>query len=159
MGELTLNEPSIAVCKSMRVAGIRQSHLSSESQRLISRQWSRLRPYLDGLHNQIGHASYGLVCKSGSEQESDYMCAVEVEDFSELPPELDRMQIPERKYAVFSHEGHAGDVEKFRQSVLQHWVPESGYSVADAPEIERFEGDFNPASDEGKVEIWIPLNA
>lgn len=159
MDASTISEPRITVSKSMMVAGLRQSHRVSETDRQIPRQWRRLWPYLGSLKGQIGTVAYGVVCASGSAAKADYMCAFEVADFEGLPPELDCMRIPEQTYAVFSHDGHVSDLEKARQNILDKWCPQSGHQAASTPEIERYGESFNPASGEGDIEIWIPLKS
>lgn len=87
------------------------------------------------------------------------MCAVEVDDFSDLPPELDCMRIPEQTYAVFSHDGHMSDLEKARKTIVDEWCTRSGHQEASTPEIERYAETFDHASGKGAVEIWIPLKS
>lgn len=155
----TLGEPRITTGKSMLVAGLRQTHRIRETDRQIPRQWRRLWPYLGSLRSQVGNVAYGVVCSSGAVAKADYMCAVEVEDFADLPPELDCMKIPEQTYAVFSHDGNASDLEQVRQSISDEWLPQSGYKAASSQNIERYGESFNPASGEGDMEIWIPINS
>ncbi len=155
----TLGEPRIATGRSMLVAGLRQSHRAGETERQIPRQWRQLWPYLGSLRHKVGNVAYGVVCDSGSQAGADYMCAVEVDDFSDLPPELDRLRIEEQTYAVFSHRGHVSDLEQARQDILTSWYPQSGYRAAAAPELERYDEAHRPASGEGDVEIWFPLQS
>lgn len=159
MDATAIGEPRIAVGRSMLVAGLRQCHPIKDTDRQIPRQWRRLWPYLGSLPHQIGTAAYGVVCSAGSAKKADYMCAVEVDDFSDLPPELDCMRIPEQTYAVFSHDGHMSDLEKARQTIVDEWCPQSGHQAASTPEIERYAETFDHASGKGEVEIWIPLKS
>jgi AraC family transcriptional regulator len=42
-----------------------------------------------------------------------------------------------------------------RTCIWNRWLPESGYQVAEVPELERTE--FDPRSGNGGFEIWIPV--
>ena len=45
-------------------------------------------PYIGNIPGQIGRTAYGVCCNSDEEGNFDYICGVEVADFSELPAEL-----------------------------------------------------------------------
>jgi AraC family transcriptional regulator len=36
-------------------------------------------------------------------------------------------------------------------------LPVSGFKAADAPNFERYDGKFDPATGDGGLEIWIPV--
>jgi AraC family transcriptional regulator len=114
-------------------------------------------PYIGNIPGQIGRTAYGVCCNSDEEGNFDYICGVEVSDFSELPPELARLRIPARRYAVFTHRDHISTIRRTVNTIWNKWLPESGYEVADAPDFERYGPEFNPETGTGGVEIWIPL--
>jgi len=128
-----------------------------DSSKAIPAQWQRFMPYIGNIPGQIGRTAYGVCCNSDEEGNFDYICGVEVSDFSELPPELARLRIPARRYAVFTHRDHISTIRRTVNTIWNKWLPESGYEVADAPDFERYGPEFNPETGTGGVEIWIPL--
>ena len=154
-----LIEPRIETGKAMLVAGFRQQHGPQETERDIQRQWRRLWPYLGSLPNQVGNVTYGLLCDDDRDSTADYMCAVEVDGFAGLPPELDRMRIPRQTYAVFQHDGDVTTLHDTRHSIWHDWFPQSGFNAASTPDLERYGELFDPASGEGDMEIWIPIKS
>ncbi len=97
------------------------------------------------------------MCARGNDRLTDYMCAIEVDSFDDLPPELDCMSIPERRYAIFRHEGTMAALRETWQSIWTERVPQAGLKVATPPDFERYGEGFDPASGEGVIEIWIPI--
>ncbi|MDH6234579.1 putative transcriptional regulator YdeE [Mesorhizobium soli] len=88
----------------------------------------------------------------------EYICGVEVSDFSDISAELSRIRIPAHRYVVFTHRGHISTFRSTTYTIWNKYLPESGLEVADAPDFERYDERFDPESGFGEVEIWIPIN-
>jgi AraC family transcriptional regulator len=151
-----LEQPRFENGKTLLVAGLSERY-DCDSSKAIPSQWQRFVPYIGNIPGQIGGTAYGVCCNSDEEGNFDYICGVEVADFSELPPELARLRIPARRYAVFTHRDHISTIRRTVNTIWNKWLPESGYEVADAPDFERYGPEFDPESGTGGVEIWIPL--
>ena len=87
----------------------------------------------------------------------DYVAGIEVADFSDLPREFARVRIPEQKYAVFTHAEHISTIRRTVITIWNHWLPTSGMKAADAPSFERYDENFDPATGDGGLEIWIAV--
>jgi AraC family transcriptional regulator len=98
-----------------------------------------------------------VLCNGDDAGNVEYICGVEVSDFSRLPKELSRVRIPEHRYAVFTHRDHISTIRRVWFSIFDKWLPESGFQVAEAPEFERYGAEFDPRSGNGGFEIWIPI--
>jgi AraC family transcriptional regulator len=61
---------------------------------------------------------------------------VEVADFSDLPREFSRVRIPEQHYVVFAHTEHISTIRRTVNTIWNHWLPQSPYELADAPNFE-----------------------
>lgn len=143
--------------RQMFLAGFRQVHRGSEAVREIPRQWRRLWPYFDSLPNRVGEIAYGLRFTRAEVRSTDYMCAIEIEDFDDLPPELDTIRIPRRSYVVLRHNGGMSELLSAWRLVWLDWYAESGLQFLSPPDIERYDDSFDPASGEGTIELWIPV--
>lgn len=152
----TLEPPRFEDGKPLLIAGLCECY-TCETSKGIPAQWQRFGPHFGHVPGQIGRVGYGVCCNADEEGNFDYVCGVEVSDFSELPSEFARLRIPRQRYAVFRHRGHISTIRRTINTIWNRWLPESGREVADAPDFERYGEDFDPKSGTGTVEIWIPI--
>ena len=152
----TLEPPRFENGKPLLIAGLGERY-SCETSKGIPAQWQRFEPHFGNVPGQIGRTAYGVCCNSDDEGHFDYICGVEVANFSDVPAQFSRVRIPERRYAVFSHRDHISTIRRTINTVWNKWLPESGHQVADAPDFERYGDDFDPESGKGTIEIWVPL--
>ena len=78
-------------------------------------------------------------------------------DFSDLPRGFGRIRIPEQRYAVFTHTDHVSSIRRTVNTIWNQWLPASGLKAADAPNFERYDEKFDPATGNGGFEIWVPV--
>ena len=69
------------------------------------------------------------------------------------------MRIPEQRYAVFTHTEHVSTIRRTVNAIWNQWLPASGLKAADAPNFERYDEKFDPATGNGGLEIWVPVSA
>ena len=151
-----LESPRFETGKPLLVAGLGERY-TCETSKAIPAQWQRFGPHIDSIPGQIGHTTYGVCCNTDDDGNFDYICGVEVSNFSELPREFARVRIPAQRYAVFSHRDHISTIRRTVNAIWNKWLPESGLEVADAPNFERYTESFDPRSGNGGLEIWIPV--
>jgi AraC family transcriptional regulator len=120
-------------------------------------QWQRFVPYLGHIPGQSAPETYGVLHNSDGAGSMEYLCGVEVSDFSRIPAELSGLRIPAQKYAVFFHSGHVSTIRQTWHAIYSQWLPSSGYKAAGGPEFERYPSSFHPITGSGGVEIWIPV--
>lgn len=130
-----------------------------DSSSAIPAQWQRFIPHIGTFPGQIGHVAYGVRYNSDDEDNFDYLCAVQVGDFSKLAPEWTRLRISPQRYAVFAHRDHVSTIRRTWNTIYTTWLPRSGHILADAPVFERYGEDFDSHTGTGGMEIWIPLQA
>ncbi|QCK16598.1 GyrI-like domain-containing protein [Mangrovivirga cuniculi] len=70
--------------------------------------------------------------------------------------ELDVLEIPEGKYAVFNYKGLAGDSKIF-QYIYGEWLPQSGFNLDQRPHFEVLGENYSNTSPDSEEEIWIPI--
>jgi AraC family transcriptional regulator len=138
------------------VAGLSERY-NCESSSGIPAQWQRFNAINGQVPGQIGQLAYGVSYNPDDSGNFDYMCGVEVADFSGLPDELGRVRIGAQRYAVFTHREHISTIRRTCNTIWNKWLPESGHTPADAPNFERYSEQFNPVTGMGGVEIWVPL--
>lgn len=142
--------------RTLLIAGLSERY-DWDSSKAIPGQWQRFAPHIGQIPGQRGHVTYGVCCNTDEAGTFDYICGVEVADFSELPGDLSRLRIPEQRYAVFCHRDHISTIRRTVNTIWNKWLPDSGFEAADAPDFERYGEDFDPRSGTGTVEIWVPV--
>ena len=155
---VTLEPPRIETSKPLLVAGLSERY-TCDSSKAIPALWQRFTPYIGNIPGQVGRVAYGVKRNGDDEGNFDYIAAVEVRDFSDLPAELARLRIPAQLYAVFTHRDHISTIRRTVNTIWSQWLPDSPHEAADAPELERYGEDFDPHTGMGGVELWIPIKA
>jgi AraC family transcriptional regulator len=151
-----LAEPRFETRKAFLVAGLSARYDYESCGGGIPAQWQRFAQYIGSVAGQIGGDAYGVRYNS-DDNGLDYLCGVEVGEFSQLAPELSRVRVPANRYAVFTHYGHISAIRSTWSTIWSKWLPKSGHQLADAPDFERYDARFDPRSGTGEVEIWVPL--
>ncbi|MFL9863728.1 AraC family transcriptional regulator [Paraburkholderia fungorum] len=153
-----LDPPRFEDGKPFLVAGLSERY-TCETTAAIPSQWQRFGEHFGRVPGQVGNVAYGVCYNADDAGNIDYLCGVEVSDFSTLPAELSRLRISPQRYAVFSHREHVSTVRHTWNTIWNEWLPASGHVPADAPNFERYDEKFDPVSGMGGLEIWLPLKA
>ncbi|ANV99935.1 AraC family transcriptional regulator [Bradyrhizobium icense] len=151
-----LKPPRFETSKPLLIAGISERCTHENGGAGIPNQWQKFHQTVDDIPDRVGKVAYGVCC-NGDDSSFDYIAGVEVADFSDLPREFARVRIPEQKYAVFTHSEHISTIRRTVNTIWNHWLPASGMKAADAPSFERYDENFDPATGNGGLEIWIPV--
>ena len=151
-----LAPPRFEVFRAFLVAGVGDRH-NHDNGAGIPSQWQRFHQSVADIPHRLGSVAYGVCCNGDDAGNFDYVAGVEVSDFSDLPRLFFRVRIPALRYAVVSHRDHISTIRRTVNTVWNHWLPASGLKVADAPNFERYDENFDPATGNGGFEIWIPV--
>jgi AraC family transcriptional regulator len=153
-----LEPPRFETGKPLLIAGL-GARYNCETSAGIPAQWQRFVPHIGHIPGQVGRVAYGVRCNADDAGNMDYICGVEVADFSDVPPDMSRVRIPAQKYAVFTHRDHVSTIRRTWSTIWNYWLPNSGHEVAAAPDFERYGESFDPQRGTGGLEIWLPLKA
>ena len=151
-----LQAPRFQTGKAFLVAGVGERY-TCESSAGIPGQWQRFHQTVENIPGRIGKVAYGVCCNGDDAGNFDYIAGVEVSDFSDLPREFSRVRIPAQRYAVFTHSEHISTIRRTVGTIWNEWLPGSKLCVADAPNFERYDEKFDPATGNGGLEIWVPV--
>jgi AraC family transcriptional regulator len=144
--------------KALLIAGIGERY-REEGSAAIPAQWQRFVPQIGHIAGQVGNVAYGVCCNGDDAGNYDYVCGVEVGDFSAVPKDWARVRIPPQRYAVFMHREHISKIRSTWHTIWNHWLPQSGYQVIDAPFFERYPETFDGSTGLGGCEIWLAVRA
>jgi AraC family transcriptional regulator len=151
-----LTPPRFVNSKARLIVGISE-HYSCESSAGIPAQWQRFLPHFGNVPGQIGRKAYGVNYNHDELENFDYLCGVEVPDFTRVPQGWAHVRIPEHRYAVFTHSEHISTIRRTWNTIWNSWFPGSGHEVADAPYFELYGESFNSQTGAGGLEIWVPI--
>lgn len=104
-------------------------------------------PVVDDLRDLDFHTFYDIT----------YLVALEVSSDEYLPEGMTYWEIPEQKYAMFTHTGDVKTMGQTYQGIFTKWLPESGYEVVHAHDFELYNKEFRPESPDSKAYIFVPI--
>jgi AraC family transcriptional regulator len=124
----------------------------------IPAQWGEFVPRIEQIVNRVSEVAYG-VCVDSTKHELEYFCGVEVPAGSAIPEGFVSLALPAQHYAVFRHHGRVETIVNTVCEIFANWLPNSGHVLAEGVDlVERYSADFDPVSNTGDVEIWIPIH-
>ncbi len=132
-------------------------NFTSETRLQIPALWERFSKWIGHVPHQIGHTTYGVIRNNDKGRGFYYMAGVAVSSTAAVPDDLRLVQLPEQRYAVFTHQGNVSQLFDTMCAIYAQWVPSAGDVLADAPCFERYGEDFDPQTGIGTIEIWLPL--
>ena len=119
-----LEPPRFETGKPLLIAGL-GARYNCETSAGIPAQWQRFVPHIGHIPGQVGRVAYGVRCNSDDAGNMDYICGVEVADFSGVPPDMSRVRIAAQKYAVFTHRDHVSTIRRTWSTIWNGWLPAS----------------------------------
>ena len=84
---------------------------------------------------------------------------VEVENFNNVPVELETYNLSSGLYAVFNYKGMSSGAAAFFQYIYSEWVPNSDYILDDRAHFEVLGEKYKNNDPSSEEEIWIPIKA
>jgi len=154
--QIHLEEPRFEQGRALLIAGLSE-RLGCGDGANIPAMWQHFGPYIGNIAGQVGRVAYGVIFNSDDAGNVEYLCGVEVADFSGIAPELQRLRLPEQYYAVFYHREHVSTLNKTCVAIMSEWLPQSKYEAVDAPFFEKYGESFDPRTGNGGVEVWVPI--
>lgn len=84
---------------------------------------------------------------------------VEVDNFNNVPDELETYNLSSGLYAVFNYKGMSSGAAAFFQYIYSEWVPNSEYILDDRAHFEVLGEKYKNNDPSSEEEIWIPIKA
>ncbi|MGJ5208636.1 GyrI-like domain-containing protein [Bradyrhizobium sp. HKCCYLR20261] len=148
--------PRFVASEALLVAGLGE-RVSVDNGAGIPALWRRFNEIVHEVPARRGTVAYGVCCNGDDAGNFDYIAGVEVADFSDLPRTFSRVRVPASTFAVFTHAGHISSIRRTVHTIWNRWLPQSGCTIVDAPNFERYDQRFDPLTGNGGLEIWLPV--
>ena len=128
-------EPQISDIGPFKLIGAKteiKNHLApnSDYERTLIPFWEQFLTRVPDIRNRKGDRFFGVALTSTFSIEDEnlkYMAAVEVEDFSDIPPGMFSYEIPRAKYAQFTKVGAWKETSYAVNYIYGTWLPNSNY--------------------------------
>jgi len=157
-----LAAPRFERSPALLIAGFRAA-LTGTPATIVAPLWQHLAPFIGRIPGQIGTVCYGLCLQAEQDAAGfDYLAGCEISANTALPGEWNSAPIPAQRYAVFTHQRTAAELQDTVQSIFNDWLPASGMATtAPGPGtlrfFERYGPGFNPHTGLGDIELWLAL--
>ncbi|WP_420628050.1 MerR family transcriptional regulator [Candidatus Leptofilum sp.] len=119
----------------------------------IPQVWGKLNARIGEIANKNGIA-YGVCGEMHEDGRFKYMAGYDVSEVTSLPDGMERWDVPEQKYAVFSCT--LKTIGQTYQYIFDTWFAKSGYEKADGPDLEYYGDEFDLKTGEGMA-IYMPV--
>ena len=119
--------------------------------------WQRFMQHYGEIENRTRSIPVGISHNIDADGDFDYLCAADVAIGTRAPTGLTLLEVPAQTYAVFQHRGHVATIRSTYATIWNHWLPSSGRTAIDAPNLERHNPSFDTGTGLGGLEIWIPV--
>ena len=144
----------------LKVVGIKIRTTVDNSK--IPQLWNYFVPRIDELSEvAVPECSLGICLYEGEEfvdgEEFSYLAAVVVKNDSMIPEGMEYYVIPKTKVAVFTHTGSTDNLAETYNYIFEEWLPQSGYQVAEADDLEWYDNRFTYGSEDSQMDIHIPI--
>ncbi|MCA9052760.1 MAG: GyrI-like domain-containing protein [Planctomycetaceae bacterium] len=152
-----LAAPQFVTASARKVAGTLRRY-TCETRVQIPQQWEQFVPISGSIAGRVGTDHFGVCCRATSDGAFDYITGVQVAADAATPVQLQTVDLPQGRYAVFPHTRHVSAIPETIDAIWSKWAPDCGLKLDHtAPCFERYTSDFDDATGLGGMEIWIPL--
>ncbi|MEQ8485837.1 MAG: AraC family transcriptional regulator [Pseudomonadales bacterium] len=153
---VALDPPRIVNGEALRIVGLAERYTFATIHGIPS-LWQRFVPRIETIAHRVGNDTFGVCCAGGDDADLEYVAAVAVSRFDDVPAGMRRIELPPRRYAVFVHSGHIADIRRTTRAVWTHGLAAGGLEPIEAPDFERYGDAFDPETGFGTVEIWVAV--
>lgn len=152
-------EPKIVTRPAFKTVGL--SYVGKNQNGEIPQMWSVFNQRMGEIKASSEEEYFGLCFsepKGAKEGEFEYVSAALVADAKDIPDGMVYREVPELKYAVFTHHGKLDKLGETYGYIYNTWLPQSGYKLHPSKfDMEVYDEDFAQGKDESKFYIYVAI--
>lgn len=151
-------QPKIITKPAFKTVGM--SYIGKNENGEIPQMWGVYNSRWDEIP-AVDQNCYGLCFSNpegAAEGEFEYVAACEVKDDANIPEGMIYREVPEYKYAVFTHHGKLDKLGETYQFIFETWLPQSGLQVHPSDyNMEVYDERFIADSDDSAFDIYVAM--
>ena len=148
--------PRIEQRPALHLVGMR-GRFTRETTHEIPALWGRFAPRMGQVpRRREPGVSYG-VCAATHGDAFEYTACVEADALAAAPEGMVGLTLAPATYAVFTHSGPIREIGATWAAIHDRWLPAVGLRKASAPDFERYDERWDPATGEGPVDIYVSV--
>ena len=152
-------EPVFKIIPGFKIVGMMYSGRVDTGE--IPLLWNKFADKMETVPNRINeHKCFGIINPFGenkSKGEIDYVAAVEVENFNDVPDDMISADIPEGEYAIFTHVGPISNIMNSVKYIYGEWLPNSEYTLTGMPDLEVYDERFKLEAEDSECDICLSV--
>lgn len=155
-------EPRIEILEEKKLIG--NTKVMSIANNKTKELWSGFAPRIQEIEQRVSNDKISMQIYNDllyfktfdPYQEFLKWAAVEVENFNNVPENMDMFVLEGGMYAVFDYKGLSNDFSVF-QYIFTEWLPNSAYELDKRPHFEVLGEKYQNNDPNSEEEIWIPI--
>ena len=154
--------PRIELIKEKKLVG-KKLIMSYANYRIVE-LWSSFMPRRKDIINRVSNDLISMIVYKPKHfdefkpnNEFERWACVEVEDFVDVPIEMETFVLSSGQYAVFHYVGSSTDIAAFYQHIFTVWLPSSAYDLDNRPHFEILGEKYKNNDPLSEEDIWIPV--
>lgn len=158
-----MNNPRITTINSKKLLGkkISMSFANNKTGEL----WKDFAPKIKNIKHKINEDLYSVEIYNdvnffnsfNPHQDFEKWAAVEVENFENIPENMEELIIPKGDYAVFHYIGKPSEARETFLYIYGEWLPNSNYKLDDRPYFALMGENYRGEDPNSEEEFWIPI--
>lgn len=155
--------PEVYTQDTMHLVGLRTSFYSVDSEKnnigeKLPALWANFLERIDEIQNTVSGICYGVVQQVKEDTDQlEYYAAMEVSMVNALPEMMVKLDVKKSCYAKFTHKGNAKNIDNTVNYIYSNWLLQSDSFHTSGPDLEIYNSDYNPISDESVMYYAIPI--
>lgn len=156
-------KPEIHTQKRMKLVGMKTEFYGIDSEKnnmadKLPSLWNEFLPRMKEINDIASDFAYGVIQQTKENSDLlEYYAVVEVADNKILPIGMVKLEIPETKYAKFTHRGNAKNINNTVNYIYSSWLMQSNEQHTYGSDIEIYGSEYIPDSDNSIFYYGIPI--
>lgn len=151
-------EITIKQIPALKLVGLRYQGKNENKE--IAAAWTTFNQRSGEIKNQNGAAAYGIcsIPAGLAEGEFEYLCALPVDKFEDVPQGLVERNLEAMRAAVFVHRGSYETLGDTYSSIYQTWLPEASLqALENGFDLEVYTDEFKDFAPDSVMYIYVPI--
>jgi len=156
-------KPEIINHEKMQLVGLKTRFYSIDSEKnniadKLPPLWGSFLKRIDEINFRISGQAYGIVQQTQEKTDLlEYYAAIEVSKIESIPADMECIEIPATQYAKFTHKGNVTKINNTVNYIYSSWLIQSGKRHSYAADLEIYDDDYIPNSDQSIMYYAIPI--